>query len=134
MICWMTLSHLRSFLGTIAPVALVKTQPRKLWISSVRRILVLQLKRFQGLQKIEDFVRFPSKLRLNFVSVGNGEHQLYLPTGVVCHSGRRIANGHYICYVLAGDKWLKADDRIVQEVRYETVKRKQVYVLFYQRL
>ena len=98
------------------------------------KVLVLQLKRFQGLQKIEDFVRFPSKLRLNFASVGNGEHQLYQLTGVVCHSGPRIANGHYICYVLAGDQWLKADDRIVQEVRYETVKRKQVYVLFYQRL
>ena len=107
---------------------------KTLAILSTPKILVIQLKRFQGLQKIEDFVRFPSKLRLNFAIAGNGEHQLYQLTGVVCHIGRRIANGHYICYVLAGEKWLKADDRIVQEVRYETVKRKQVYVLFYQRL
>ena len=95
---------------------------------------MLQLKRFQGLQKIENFVRFPSKLRFNYASVGNEQHQLYRLTGVVCHKGVNIANGHYISYILAGEKWLKADDRTVREVRYETVKRKEVYLLFYERL
>ena len=103
-------------------------------ILSTPKLLVLQLKRFQGLQKIEDFVRFPSKLRLNFASVGNGEHQLYQLTGVVCHRGASIANGHYVAYVLADEKWLKADDTTIREIRYETVKRQEVYILFYVRL
>ena len=103
-------------------------------ILSTPKVLLLQLKRFQGLQKIEDFVRFPSKLRLNFASVGNGEQQLYRLTGVVCHIGMSIANGHYIAYVLAEEKWLKADDTTIREVRYETVKREEVYLLFYVRV
>ena len=52
-------------------------------ILSTPKVLLLQLKRFQGLQKIDDFVRFPSKLRLHFASVGNGEYQLYRLTGAV---------------------------------------------------
>ena len=107
---------------------------KNLDILSTPKILLLQLKRFQGLQKIEDFVRFPSKLRLNFASVGNGEHQLYRLTGVVCHRGTSIRNGHYIAYVLAEEKWLKADDTTIREVRYETVKRQEVYLLLYVRI
>ena len=103
-------------------------------ILSTPKVLVLQLKRFQGLQKIEDYVRFPSKLRLNYASVGNEQHQLYHLTGVVCHKGSSISNGHYISYVLAGEKWLKADDKTIREVSYKTVKRKKVYLLFYLRL
>ena len=103
-------------------------------IISTPKVLLLQLKRFQGLQKIEDFVRFPSKLRLKFACVGNGEHQLYRLTGVVCHRGLSITHGHYIAYVLAEEKWLKADDTTIREVRYETVKREEVYLLFYVRI
>jgi ubiquitin C-terminal hydrolase len=65
--------------------------------------------------------------------VGNGEHQLYQLTGVVCHIGLSIAHGHYISYVLAEEKWLKADDTTIREVRYETVKQ-QAYLLFYVRI
>ena len=103
-------------------------------ILSTPKVLVLQFKRFQGLQKIEDFVRFPSKLRLKYASVGSEQQQLYRLTGVVCHSGRSIATGHYVAYVLAQNKWLKANDKTIQEVRYETVKRKEAYLLFYVRL
>ena len=107
---------------------------KTLEILSTPKILLLQLKRFQGLQKIEEVVRFPSKLRLNFASMGNGEYQLYRLTGVVCHRGLSIAHGHYIAYVLAEEKWLKADDTTIREVRYETVKRQEVYLLFYVRI
>ena len=103
-------------------------------ILSTPKVLVLQLKRFQGLQKVEDFVRFPSNLRLNFAGVGNGEHQLYHLTGVVCHIGQSLANGHYVAYVLAEEKWLLADDKTVQQVPYRTVKSQEVYLLFYVRL
>ena len=103
-------------------------------ILSTPKVLVLQLKRFQGLQKIEDYVRFPAMLRLNYAGMGDEQKQLYRLTGVVCHKGRSIANGHYVAYVLAEEKWLKADDSTVQEVQYETVKRKEAYLLFYLRL
>ena len=92
---------------------------------------MLQLKRFKGLQKIEDFIRFPSKLRLN---VANEQHHFYRLTGIVCHIGPSISNGYYISYILAKEKWLKADDETIREVRYETVKREEAYLLFYVRL
>ena len=95
------------------------------------KVLVIQLKRFKGLQKIEDFIRFPSKLRLN---VANEQYHFYRLTGIVCHIGPSISNGHYISYILANEKWLKADDRSIKEVRYQTVKRKEAYLLFYVRL
>ena len=98
------------------------------------KVLVLQLKRFEGLQKIEDYVRFPVKLRLNYKSMGNEQQQLYRLTGVVCHKGRSIANGHYVAYVLAEEKWMRADDSNMQEVQYKTVKMKEAYLLFYLRL
>ena len=107
---------------------------KTLGILTPPKVLVVQLKRFKGLQKIEDFVRFPSKLRLNCASVANEQHHFYRLTGVICHKGPNISNGHYIAYVLAGEKWLKADDRTIKEVRYETVKRKEAYLLFYARL
>ena len=103
-------------------------------ILSPPKVLVLQLKRFKGLQKIEDFVRFPSKLRINCASVANDQHHFYRLTGIVCHKGPSIANGHYIAYILAQDKWLKANDKTIKEIRYETVKRKAAYLLFYERL
>ena len=95
---------------------------------------MLQLKRFKGLQKIKDFVKFPSKLRLKYASVGDGEHQLYCLTGILCHRGSTITNGHYLSYILVEEKWLKADDETIREVRYETVKREEAYLLFYVRL
>ena len=103
-------------------------------ILSTPKVLVLQLKRFKGLQKMKDFVKFPSKLRLKYASVGDGEHQLYCLTGIVCHRGSTITNGHYLSYILVEEKWLKADDETIREVRYETVKREEAYLLFYVRL
>ena len=98
------------------------------------KVLVLQLKRFRGLQKIEDFVRFPSKLRLNYGSLANKQRQFYRLTGVICHRGQSTSNGHYIAFVFAEDKWLKADDTTIKQVSYNTVKKKEAYLLFYMRL
>ena len=100
-------------------------------ILSTPKVLVLQLKRFQGLQKIDDFVRFPSKLRLNFASVGNGEHHL---TGVVVHEGSSLRVGHYVAYVLADDQWLEANDCSIRKVSWEYVSTKEAYLLLYVRL
>ena len=105
-----------------------------LHILSTPKVLVLQLKRFSGLEKIYDFVRFPSDLTLKYVNDGNDADQSYRLTGVVLHTGPSIEDGHYIAYVSAEGKWLKANDSTIQEVRWETVRNKKVYLLFYMRL
>ena len=98
------------------------------------KILVLQLSRFNGLNKIEEYVRFPSQLRLNYASADNGQYQLYRITGVIVHEGPNITSGHYISYFPAEDKWIEANDRTIQEVHWDIVRKKNVYILFYVRV
>ena len=98
------------------------------------KVLIIQLKRFQGLEKIKDFVKFPSQRSLRYNSDGNEHHQLYGITGVVLHKGRNINEGHYISYVKAEAQWLKIDDSIIREVYWETVRKAKVNLLFYIRL
>ena len=107
---------------------------KKLDILSTPKVMVLQLKRFSGLQKIDDLVKFPSQLRLKFVGAGNERHHSYQITGVVFHRGSTIASGHYISYVNAEGKWLEADDSSIREVSWEMVRNMKVYLLFYVRL
>ena len=95
---------------------------------------MLQLKRFHGLDKIDDIVKFPSQLRLKYVSGGNENHHSYRITGVVLHEGSTIARGHYISYVNAEGIWIEADDSSIREVGWEMVRNMKVYLLFYVRL
>ena len=106
---------------------------KKLDILSTPKVLVLQLKRFSGLQKIDDFVKFPTQLRVKFVGAGSERHHSYRISGVVFHRGPTIASGHYISYVNAEGKWLEADDSSIREVRWEMVRDMKVYLLFYVR-
>ena len=107
---------------------------KKLDILSTPQILVLGLKRFNGLRKLNDFVEFPSELSLKYVSAGNEQHQTYRITGVVLHTGPSIAAGHYISYVYSEGVWLETNDSSVREVRWEMVKNLAVYLLFYLRI
>ena len=107
---------------------------KKLDILSTPQILVLGLKRFKGLRKLNDFVEFPLELSLKYASVGNVQHQLYRITGVVVHKGPSIATGHYISYVYSEGIWFEISDSSVREVSWETVKYMEVYLLFYLRL
>ena len=107
---------------------------KKLDILRTPHILVLGLKRFKGLQKLNDFVKFPSELSLKNVSADNEQHQHYRITGVVLHTGPSIAAGHYISYVYSGGIWLETNDSSVREVQWETVKNLPVYLLFYLRI
>ena len=107
---------------------------KKLDILSTPKVLMLQLKRFLGLQKIDDFVKFPSQLRLKFVGAGSEEHHSYRLTGVIFHRGETVASGHYIAYFNAEGKWWEADDSSIREVSWEIVRRMKVYLLFYLRL
>ena len=96
---------------------------KKLDILSTPQILVLGLKRFKGLRKLNDFVEFPLELRLRYVSAGNEQHQRYQITGVVLHKGPSIAAGHYISIVYSEGIWLEINDSSVQEVSWEMVKK-----------
>ena len=107
---------------------------KKLDIFSTPKVLVLQLKRFCRLQKINDLVKFPTQLQLKVVGAGSERHHSYRITGVVFHRGSTIASGHYISYVNAEGKWLEADDSSIREVSWEMVKNMKVYLLFYVRL
>ena len=107
---------------------------KKLDILRTPQILVLGLKRFDSLQKINDFVAFPSELGLKYASAGNEEHQRYQITGVVVHEGPSINAGHYLSYVYSEGIWLETNDSSVREVSWDTVKNMEVYLLFYLRL
>ena len=106
---------------------------KKLDILRTPQILVLGLKRFKGLRKINDFVAFPSELGLKYASASNEEHQRYQITGVVVHKGPSIAAGHYISIVYSEGVWLEINDSSVREVPWEIVKHMCVYLLFYLR-
>ena len=107
---------------------------KKLDILRTPQILVLGLKRFDGLRKINDFVAFPSKLGLKYANAGDEEHQRYQITGVVVHEGPSITAGHYLSYVCSEGIWLEINDSSVREVSWEIAKNMRVYLLFYLRV
>ena len=107
---------------------------KKLDILRTPQILVLGLKRFDGLLKINDFVAFPSELGLKYANAGDEEHQRYQITGVVVHEGPSITAGHYLSYVYSEGIWLETNDSSVREVSWEIVKNMRVYLLFYLRV
>ena len=107
---------------------------KSLRIFSTPEILVLQLCRFNGSNKIEEYVQFPSQLRLNYVSADNGQYQLYRLRGVIVHEGPNITVGHYVSYFAAEDKWIEANDTTIQEVPWDMVRKRDVYILFYERV
>ena len=64
----------------------------------------------------------------------NGLQMRYRLVGIIRHTGPPIQFGHYIAYVLIDGSWYEANDRIMTQVSWETVRRLQVYRLFYERL
>ena len=107
---------------------------KQLSIISTPTILVVHLARFRGLQKIDNFVRFPATLSISYRIDGNAYETKYRITGLVIHKGNSIAQGHYVAYVRRGETWLKADDETVITVRWETVRRKKAYLLIYEQM
>ena len=103
-----------------------------MWLSTPN-VLVIQLKRFKDLEKIDDHVRFPTQLGLQFFSAGNKQQQ-YRITGAIVHMGSTIENGHYVAYINHMGGWFLTDDTIIQEVAWERVADEEVYILFYKRL
>ena len=98
------------------------------------RVLVVHLSRFRGLEKINNFVRFPTELTIRSTIDGNDYQTVYGIKGLVIHKGSSIERGHYISYFGADEKWFKANDHSISIVRWQTVRRKQAYLLFYEQI
>ena len=84
--------------------------------------------------KIDDFVRFPTQLTITYTIDANEYNAQYRIMGIVVHEGPSIAQGHYIAYVRAEDKWYCANDATITAVRWQTVCREKAYLLFYEKL
>ena len=92
---------------------------KKLDMINPPQVLVLHISRFDsGLQKIDNFVKFPSELTTEHITSGNGQFLTYRLRGLIVHVGASIASGHYVGYVLIQGKWYKADDTKITEVTW----------------
>ena len=58
---------------------------------------------------------------------------VYRLKAVITHEGASIRVGHYVAYFSVNGEWYEANDSVVKETDWETVRKLQVYVLFYQR-
>ena len=105
---------------------------KQLSIIALPKILIIHLSRFRGLNKINDFVRFPEQASFKYKMDDSEYNTQYRVMGIVVHTGSSIAQGHYVSYVRAGENWMKADDEIVTGICFESVRRKKAYILFYE--
>ena len=114
----------------------------KIEIYQIPKILIIQLKRFENNQKIENIVEFPIKnLDISkFVSPSKSKNvkipKKYDLFAVANHYGR-LEYGHYdaFCLDYINNKWYDFNDRHVSEIKEEDIKNtivtKNAYVLFY---
>lgn len=104
-------------------------------ISKPPEMLVIQLKRFLTIQKENRFIHKKNTEIVTWetsLMVSGSEFQLF---GVVDHIGE-LNSGHYTCFVrdIDGDRWLRFDDRDVEEVTDVTDLRSSLnYLLFFRR-
>ena len=111
-------------------------------ISTLPKLLLLHINRFYKVNGIPakrtDHVRFSRVLQLEKTTLTKTAVPSYKLKGVIVHTGKYStsdsSSGHYIAYVLHGDGWLKCSDQNVSNVQWETVKKKQAYLLFYEQI
>ena len=105
---------------------------KKLSLINAPQVLILHLSRFcAGLEKVSSFVEFQRNLSVVCIRDGSRHQIHYRLTGVICHTGSSIAQGHYISYVLIGSTWYEANDEQIVKVTWNAVRDLQVYILFY---
>ena len=81
------------------------------------QVLVLHISRFDsGLQKIDNFVKIPSELTTEHITIRNGHLLTCCLRGLIVHVGSSIASWHYAGYVLNQGRLYKADDREITQV------------------
>ena len=97
-------------------------------------ILVIQLSRFRGLEKIEKYVRIPAQTSIRYNIDDNEYNTQYRIVGIIVHIGQSMQVGHYVAFIRAGEKWFKMDDDIVSAVRWSTVRKQKAYLLFFEQI
>ena len=107
---------------------------KKISIIALPRILVIHLSRFRGLSKINNYVRFPEQASIKYKIGNKGHNKQYLLLGIIVHLGPSISQGHYVSYFRAGGNWMKANDETVSAIRFQSVRRKKAYILFYEEI
>ena len=107
---------------------------KKISIIALPRILVIHLSRFRGLSKINNYVRFPEQASIKYKIGNKGHNKQYLLMGIIVHLGPSISQGHYVSYFRAGGNWMKANDETVSAIRFQSVRRKKAYILFYEEI
>ncbi|KAL7129359.1 hypothetical protein ABFS83_13G060900 [Erythranthe nasuta] len=109
-------------------------------------VLVIQLKRFEGLfgGKIDKPIAFDEMLVLSsHMAKGSkvhsdkilyDEHPEYKLFGAIVHSGFSPDSGHYYAYIKdALDRWYCCNDSYVSVSTFEEVLSERVYILFFSR-
>ncbi|KAG8192284.1 hypothetical protein JTE90_002109 [Oedothorax gibbosus] len=112
-----------------------KEAEKRLRISRVPEILVIQLKRFsyEGLwrRKLQTTVNFDFHFDVPYEKNSNVYHRKYSLYGIVNHFGT-LEGGHYTAYCSASSrKWYKYDDHEVSEISSSDIITPAAYLLFY---
>ena len=105
---------------------------------------MLQLKRFlvnEGEEgtipttaKIEQNIEVARRLRLKRNNCQGlvSDEQRYELKGIIEHIGKYTNEGHYIAYTLEEDRWTEWNDEYSRRIKWEEVKNKQAYLLFWE--
>ncbi len=85
-------------------------------------ILVVHVLRYLEVSK-EKFVKYSKNLEFFGMN--------YKLSSFICHIGRNIYSGHYICYIIQNNKFIELNDAHVKEIPEEDFFNKNAYLLFY---
>ena len=85
------------------------------------------------IEKIHTIEEFTTELSIAYIRDDNGQPMKYRLTGMIRHTGDSIASGHYIAYLLIDGNWYEANDIVMKQVSWQTVRSLQAYMMLYQR-
>ncbi|KAK8579332.1 hypothetical protein V6N12_069658 [Hibiscus sabdariffa] len=111
---------------------------KQLSICQAPNILVVQLKRFEGIlgAKIDRLITFDEVLVLSsFLSKASQDPQpVYNLFGTIVHSGYSPESGHYYAYIKdAIGRWYCCNDSFISLSTLQEVLSEKVYILFFSR-
>ncbi|KAJ4816232.1 Ubiquitin carboxyl-terminal hydrolase 25 [Rhynchospora pubera] len=109
---------------------------KQMFVSQAPNVLVIQLKRFEGINgaKINRKIEFEEVLLLSsFMFNGNqGSQTEYSLFGSIVHAGFSPDSGHYYAYIKdASGNWYCCNDAQVCRSSTQEVLSERVYILFY---
>ncbi|XP_038894470.1 ubiquitin carboxyl-terminal hydrolase 25 isoform X2 [Benincasa hispida] len=111
---------------------------KQMSILQAPNILVIQLKRFEGIfgGKIDKAIAYEESLQLsNFMCKGSQDSRPeYKLFGTIVHSGFSAESGHYYAYIKdASGRWYCCNDSFVTVSNLQEVLSEKVYILFFSR-